>query len=95
VYLLRTSLFIKVDVKRTVPRAEMSSKDGPKTRKIFVGGIPPSLTEGYYPSQILLFLWEHKLLKSLLCSQMFSYNHLKYPLVENVGSGNICFKSEI
>jgi len=24
----------------------MSTKDGPKTKKIFVGGIPPSLTEG-------------------------------------------------
>ncbi|KAG8075479.1 hypothetical protein GUJ93_ZPchr0006g41408 [Zizania palustris] len=34
-----------VEVKRTVPREEMSSKDGPKTRKIFVGGITPSLTE--------------------------------------------------
>ncbi|KAF0901817.1 hypothetical protein E2562_006451 [Oryza meyeriana var. granulata] len=34
-----------VEVKRTVPREEMSSKVGPKTRKIFVGGIPPSLTE--------------------------------------------------
>ncbi|KQK17940.1 heterogeneous nuclear ribonucleoprotein A0 isoform X2 [Brachypodium distachyon] len=35
-----------VEVKRTVPREEMSTKDGPKTRKIFVGGIPTSLTEG-------------------------------------------------
>uniref|UniRef100_A0ACD6A185 Uncharacterized protein n=1 Tax=Avena sativa TaxID=4498 RepID=A0ACD6A185_AVESA len=35
-----------VEVKRTVPREEMSTKDGPKTRKIFVGGIPASLTEG-------------------------------------------------
>jgi hypothetical protein len=94
VYLLTTFLFIKVEVKRTVPRAEMSSKDGPKTRKIFVGGVLPSLTEGYYPSQILLFCGS-KSYKSLLCSQMFSYNHLKYPLVENVGFGNICFKSEI
>nr|AGT17194.1 hypothetical protein SHCRBa_041_N14_R_160 [Saccharum hybrid cultivar R570] len=34
-----------VEVKRTVPKEEMSSKDGPKTKKIFVGGIPPSLTE--------------------------------------------------
>ncbi|XP_062229067.1 uncharacterized protein LOC133926911 [Phragmites australis] len=34
-----------VEVKRTVPKEEMSSKDGPKTRKIFVGGIPSSLTE--------------------------------------------------
>ncbi|AQL03806.1 uncharacterized protein [Zea mays] len=33
-----------VEVKRTVPK-ELSSKDGPKTKKIFVGGIPPSLTE--------------------------------------------------
>jgi len=35
-----------VEVKRTVPKEEMSTKDGPKTKKIFVGGIPPSLTEG-------------------------------------------------
>ncbi|CAL5042264.1 unnamed protein product [Urochloa decumbens] len=34
-----------VEVKRTVPKEEMSTKDGPKTKKIFVGGIPPSLTE--------------------------------------------------
>ncbi|KAM3192060.1 hypothetical protein ACQJBY_069357 [Aegilops geniculata] len=35
-----------VEVKRTVPREEMSTKDAPnKTRKIFVGGIPASLTE--------------------------------------------------
>ncbi|KAL5211762.1 hypothetical protein ABZP36_022609 [Zizania latifolia] len=34
-----------VEVKRTVPREEMSSKDGPKTRKIFVGGLPSSLAE--------------------------------------------------
>jgi heterogeneous nuclear ribonucleoprotein A1/A3 len=53
VYILTTFLFIKVEVKRTVPREEMSSKDGPKTRKIFVGGIPPSLTEGCPPYQIL------------------------------------------
>ena len=39
-------LCFKVEVKRTVPKEEMSSKDGPKTKKIFVGGIPPSLTEG-------------------------------------------------
>lgn len=34
-----------VEVKRTVPREDMPSKGGPKTKKIFVGGIPPSLTE--------------------------------------------------
>ncbi|KAL6592273.1 hypothetical protein ACP70R_049537 [Stipagrostis hirtigluma subsp. patula] len=34
-----------VEVKRTVPREEMSTKDGPKTRKIFIGGLPPSLSE--------------------------------------------------
>ncbi|XP_039833444.1 heterogeneous nuclear ribonucleoprotein A0-like isoform X2 [Panicum virgatum] len=37
---------LKVEVKRTVPREEMTTKDGPKTRKIFIGGLPPSLTEG-------------------------------------------------
>ncbi|CAM0910250.1 unnamed protein product [Alopecurus aequalis] len=35
-----------VEVKRTVPREAMSTKETPKTRKIFVGGITPSLTEG-------------------------------------------------
>ncbi|KAG6518675.1 hypothetical protein ZIOFF_022155 [Zingiber officinale] len=34
-----------VEVKRTVPREEMPSKAGIKTKKIFVGGIPTSLTE--------------------------------------------------
>jgi hypothetical protein len=39
-------LFMQVEVKRTVPREEMTTKDGPKTRKIFIGGLPPSLSEG-------------------------------------------------
>lgn len=34
-----------VEVKRTVPREDASSKGGSKTKKIFVGGIPPSFTE--------------------------------------------------
>lgn len=38
--------WFQVEVKRTVPREDMPSKGGPKTKKIFVGGIPPSLTEG-------------------------------------------------
>ncbi|KAK9282237.1 hypothetical protein L1049_005151 [Liquidambar formosana] len=34
-----------VEVKRTVPREDMLVKGVTKTKKIFVGGIPPSLTE--------------------------------------------------
>uniref|UniRef100_A0A1D1YPX6 RNA-binding protein Musashi 2 n=2 Tax=Anthurium amnicola TaxID=1678845 RepID=A0A1D1YPX6_9ARAE len=34
-----------VEVKRTVPREIMSSKGSSKTKKIFVGGLPTSLTE--------------------------------------------------
>ncbi|KAF8393612.1 hypothetical protein HHK36_021856 [Tetracentron sinense] len=34
-----------VEVKRTVPREDMQDKVGSKTKKIFVGGIPPSFTE--------------------------------------------------
>lgn len=34
-----------VEVKRTVPREEMDVKGGQKTKKIFVGGIPPSITD--------------------------------------------------
>ncbi len=33
-------------MKRTVPREDMEVKGVPKTKKIFVGGIPPSLTDG-------------------------------------------------
>lgn len=34
-----------VEVKRTVPREDMEVKGDQKTKKIFVGGIPPSVTE--------------------------------------------------
>ncbi|KAF9617711.1 hypothetical protein IFM89_038211 [Coptis chinensis] len=34
-----------VEVKRTVPREDMEVKGSQKTKKIFVGGIPPSITE--------------------------------------------------
>ncbi|KAI0524252.1 hypothetical protein KFK09_003617 [Dendrobium nobile] len=34
-----------VEVKRTVPREDMPPKGGPKSKKIFVGGIPTALTE--------------------------------------------------
>lgn len=34
-----------VEVKRTVPREDMQVKGAPKTKKIFVGGLPVSLTE--------------------------------------------------
>lgn len=37
---------VQVEVKRTVPREDMPSKAGIKTKKIFVGGIPTALTEG-------------------------------------------------
>lgn len=33
-------------MKRTVPRADMNDKLVSRTKKIFVGGIPPCLTEG-------------------------------------------------
>jgi len=36
----------QVEVKRTVPREDMDVKGVTRTKKIFVGGIPPSLTEG-------------------------------------------------
>lgn len=36
----------QVEVKRTVPKEDMQVKGAPKTKKIFVGGLPVSLTEG-------------------------------------------------
>ena len=44
-------------MKRTVPREDMEFKGATKTKKIFVGGIPPSLTSGIVVQQtILIFL---------------------------------------
>lgn len=35
-----------MEAKKSVPRENMASSKGPKTKKIFVGGIPPSITDG-------------------------------------------------
>jgi RNA recognition motif-containing protein len=35
-----------VEAKKSVPRENMAASKGPKTKKIFVGGIPPSITDG-------------------------------------------------
>lgn len=37
--------FLKVEIKRTIPKGSMGSKDF-KTRKIFVGGIPSTVNDG-------------------------------------------------
>lgn len=37
--------FFQVEIKRTIPKGSADSKDF-KTRKIFVGGIPTTMTEG-------------------------------------------------
>jgi heterogeneous nuclear ribonucleoprotein A1/A3 len=37
----------QVEIKRTIPKGSGQSKDF-KTKKIFVGGIPSSVTEGNY-----------------------------------------------
>lgn len=48
----------QVEVKRTVPRADMNDKLVSRTKKIFVGGIPPALTEGNMSEvNILLFFF--------------------------------------
>lgn len=36
---------VQVEIKRTIPKGSSDSKDF-KTKKIFVGGIPTSVTEG-------------------------------------------------
>ncbi|KAJ4838446.1 hypothetical protein Tsubulata_041227 [Turnera subulata] len=53
-----------VEVKRTVPREEMVSKGVTRTRKIFVGGIPPSLTEDELKEYFSLYggIIEHQIM---------------------------------
>lgn len=46
----------QVEVKRTVPRADMNDKLVSRTKKIFVGGIPPGLTEGIIAEVYIYFL---------------------------------------
>lgn len=46
----------QVEVKRTVPREDTDYKGVSKTKKIFVGGIPPSLTNGIVVQQKILIL---------------------------------------
>lgn len=41
----RVKYFEQVEIKRTIPKGSSESKDF-KTKKIFVGGIPTSVTEG-------------------------------------------------
>lgn len=44
----------QVEVKRTVPKEDMQVKGSPKTKKIFVGGLPLTLTEGIIKEEFLL-----------------------------------------
>ncbi|XP_024374257.1 uncharacterized protein [Physcomitrium patens] len=39
-----------VEAKKSVPRENMAASKGPKTKKIFVGGIPPSITDEEFKS---------------------------------------------
>lgn len=41
-------------MKRTVPREDTPFRRVSKTKKIFVGGIPPTLTEGRYIAGIYI-----------------------------------------
>ena len=83
----------------------MSSKDGPKTRKIFIGGLPPSLTEGrcllkMKYSYILLILRRYKLsdeLKDHFSSYGKVVEHqimLDHSTGRSRGFGFVTFESE-
>ncbi|KAJ7295016.1 hypothetical protein O6H91_05G014700 [Diphasiastrum complanatum] len=53
-----------VDCKRSVPRENMAAVKGPKTKKIFVGGISPSITEEEFKSHFSTFgkVVEHQIM---------------------------------
>ncbi|KAJ7539569.1 hypothetical protein O6H91_08G019300 [Diphasiastrum complanatum] len=54
-----------VDVKRSVPRENMAAVKGPKTKKIFVGGIPPSVTEDEFKNHFAQYgkVVEHQIMQ--------------------------------
>ncbi|KAL2650965.1 hypothetical protein R1flu_019093 [Riccia fluitans] len=54
-----------VEAKKSVPRENMASTKGPKTKKIFVGGIPPSITDDEFKSYFTRFgnVVEHQIMQ--------------------------------
>jgi hypothetical protein len=38
--------FLQVEIKRSIPRENMDLIRGPKTKKLFVGGLPSSVADG-------------------------------------------------
>ncbi|CAM6082193.1 unnamed protein product [Calypogeia fissa] len=54
-----------VEAKKSVPRENMATSKGPKTKKIFVGGIPPSITDDEFKSYFTRFghVVEHQIMQ--------------------------------
>ncbi|KAG0590975.1 hypothetical protein KC19_1G140000 [Ceratodon purpureus] len=54
-----------VEAKKSVPRENMAASKGPKTKKIFVGGIPPSITDEEFKSYFAGFgsVVEHQIMQ--------------------------------
>ncbi|CAK9209792.1 unnamed protein product [Sphagnum troendelagicum] len=54
-----------VEAKISVPRENMGASKGPKTKKIFVGGIPPSITDEEFRSYFAAFgnVVEHQIMQ--------------------------------
>ena len=55
-FMMSLICILQVEIKRTIPKGAAPLKDF-KTRKIFVGGIPTSLTEGTLCLPLWIAIW--------------------------------------
>lgn len=82
-----------VEVKRTVPRADMNDKLVSRTKKIFVGGIPPGLTEEEFKDYFSSFgrILEHQIMIDYKTKRSRGFGFITFEnedSVENIFAGD-------
>ncbi|KAG6593527.1 Heterogeneous nuclear ribonucleoprotein 1, partial [Cucurbita argyrosperma subsp. sororia] len=82
-----------VEVKRTVPRADTNNKLVSRTKKIFVGGIPPALTEDAFKVYFSSFgtITEHQIMIDYRTKRSRGFGFITFEnedAVESIFAGN-------